>query len=190
MERRAGVPVLRARAAWALALVLPLLGGGTAFAATLATRDAVLRRVFAGATRLDPRTMYLTPAQVESVRARARAPFDTPRLTYWEAARGDTLLGRAYLDTRPVRTMPATLLVAVGPDARVLAVCVLAFHEPMDYLPPQRWLERLVGRSLSERLRAGDQVDGITGATLSARAFTDAVRRCLALEAVLHGDRR
>jgi hypothetical protein len=174
----------------AVLLLLSVLSPPAAGGGLLATRDATLRRVFAGATRLDPHTVYLTPAQVESVRARARAPFETPRLTYWEAARGDTLLGRAYLDTRPVRTMPATLLVAVSPDARVLAVEVLAFHEPMDYLPSRRWLDRLVGHALSNRLRPGDLVDGITGATLSARAFTDAVRRCLSLEAVLHGGRR
>jgi hypothetical protein len=152
-------------------------------------RDAALQRVFGTAARLEPRTAYLTPAQVEEVRRLARARFETPRLTYWEASHGDSLLGRAYLDTHPVRTLSATLLVAVGPDGAVRAVEVLAFHEPEDYLPPAGWLRTLVGRRLSEHLRPGDAVDGISGATLSARAFTEAVRRSLALDRILHGGR-
>jgi hypothetical protein len=63
----------------------------------------------------------------------------------------------------------------------------LAFQEPEDYLPPRRWLQRLVGQALSVHLRAGDGIDAISGATLSARAFTAAVRRCLAVDALLRG---
>jgi len=153
------------------------------------TRDAALRSVFGDSARIETRTAYLTPDQVDSVRSLARARFDTPRLTYYVASRGDTLLGRAYLDTHVVRSMPETLLLAVGPDGRVHAVEILAFHEPEDYLPPRRWLRTLLGRSLSPHLRPGDALDGITGASLSARAAAEAVRRALALDRVLHGAR-
>jgi len=161
-----------------------------AWAKLYRTRAAALEHVFGHGARFEPRTVYFTPAQVDSVAHRAHAPFDTPRLTYWVATHGDTVLGRAYLDTREVRTMPATLLVAVDPSGHVRGVEVLAFHEPEDYLPSERWLQRLVGQSLSIHLRAGDAVDGITGATFSARAVTAAVRRCLALDGVLQGNDR
>jgi hypothetical protein len=161
---------------------------GSAEARLHQTRDEALRGVFPAA-RIETLTAYLTPALVESVRALARAHYTAPRCTYYEASRGDTLLGRAYIDTHVVRTMPEALLVAVGPEGRVLAVEILAFHEPEDYLPPRRWWQRLGGRTLSPHLRPGDGVDAITGATLSARAATEAVRRALALDHVLRGAR-
>jgi hypothetical protein len=150
------------------------------------TREQALEHVFGTEAQLRPRTVYLTPAQVDSVRELARAPFDTPRLTYWEASAGDSLLGRAYLDTHLVRSMFETVLVAVAPAGEVRAVDILAFHEPEDYLPPGRWLEKLLGRTLSERLAPGDDVDAISGATLSVRAVTGTVRRVLALDRLLH----
>jgi hypothetical protein len=157
----------------------------TASAGVLSTRQAALAGVFGAGATFTPRTVYLTPAQVDSVRAWAHAPFDTPRLTYWVASRNDTLLGRGFLDTHTVRTMPATLLVAVGTDRRLLAVTLLAFHEPEDYAPPRRWFERFAGRALSKQLRPGGEVDAVAGATITSRTFTEAVRRSLALAALL-----
>lgn len=150
-------------------------------------RDAALRRVFGDAVRIEPRSAYLTAAELDSVRRWGRARCDAPRFTYYVASRNDTLLGRAYLDTHPVRSMPATILFAVDAAGRVSAVEILAFHEPEDYLPPRRWLDRLVGRTESARLRPGEDLDGISGATLSARSTAEALRRVLALDRLLRG---
>lgn len=174
-----------------LAVVAALAGtAAPAAAAVLCTRDSALARAFGRDARAEPRTVYLTEAQVDSIRHLARARYDSPRLTYWVASRRDSLAGYAYIDTHPVRSMLETVFVAVSPDGRVLRMDVLAFHEPEDYLPSRRWLDRLAGRTLSPRLRPGDQVDGISGATLSARAATEALRRVLALHAVLHRSTR
>ncbi len=180
MERRARLPVL-------IAALAALLAGAPAGAKLLRTRDDALRAVYGDGARLAARTAFLTAPQAEAVRQAARAPFDAARVTYWEASRGDSLLGRAYLDTHAVRSLSETVLVAVDPDGAVHSVEVLAFHEPEDYLPPPAWLRTLVSHTLEDRLRPGQDVDGITGATLSVRAATDAVRRALALERVLHG---
>lgn len=146
-----------------------------------ATRAEGLVRVFGADAHFEARTAYLTPAEVESVRALARAPLATARVTYWVATRGDSLIGRGFLDTFTVRTMPATLLVAVDPEGGALGIELLAFHEPEDYRPSDHWLARLAGCTLSSRLRPGDAIDGITGATISARTFAASLRRCLAL---------
>ena len=62
---------------------------------------------------------------------------------------------------------------------------VLAFHEPLDYLPADRWYAQFGDKSLSESLRLGGDVHGVVGATLSARATTRGVRRVLAYYEVL-----
>jgi len=172
-----------------LAAFLGACAAGTAPAAarTFATREESLRRVFGPGAHLEARTAWLSAAECDSARQWAQTNFDRSPVTYWVATRNDSLLGRAFLDTRTVRTMPATVLVAVDCRHQVLALEVLAFHEPTDYLPPRRWLDRLVGRPLTKRLRPGADVDGVSGATLSARAFTAAVRSALALDRVVTG---
>lgn len=181
MERRRRLLVLILAAA-------ALVGGAAAGEArTLSTRDESLRRVFGPLVRLEARTAWLSVAECDSAGRWAHVKFGRAPVTYWVAIRNDSVIGRAFLDTRVVRTMPATVLTAVDAHHRVLAVEVLAFHEPDDYLPPRRWIERLKGRPLSKRLQPGGDIDGVSGATLSARAFTAAVRSALALDRVLTG---
>ena len=164
--------------------------GGGAAAKTFETRDAALQRVFGPRAAVERRTAFLTPAQLAQARLAAGAPIEASHVSYYEGTQGDSLLGRAYLDTHRVRNEHETLLVVIGADGRTRAVDILAFHEPTDYQPPPRWLATLRDRTLSRRLRPGDEVDAISGATLSARAATDAVRRILALDSILHGGTR
>lgn len=164
------------------------LFAATTRAKTYETRDHALRRVFGKQATIDRRTQFLTDAQIDSAQALAAVRIEHARVTYYVGTRGDSLLGRAYLDTHVVRSLYETLLIVVGSDGRTRSVDVLAFHEPADYLPPPRWLQKLSGRRLSTRLRPGDAVDAISGATLSARAAAEAVRRVLAVDRLLHGE--
>jgi Na+-translocating ferredoxin:NAD+ oxidoreductase RnfG subunit len=84
-----------------------------------------------------------------------------------------------------VRTQPEALLVVLGPEGGLRSVRVLAFHEPLDYLPSGRWYEQFGGKSADDAFRVGHDVHGIMGATLSARASAEAVRRSLACYEVL-----
>jgi hypothetical protein len=76
--------------------------------------------------------------------------------------------------------MPETFMAVIRPDSTVGAVEVLAFYEPEDYLPPARWLSLLVDSRLTDELRLNRGVRNISGATLSAQAITNGVRRLLA----------
>jgi Na+-translocating ferredoxin:NAD+ oxidoreductase RnfG subunit len=89
-----------------------------------------------------------------------------------------------------VRTHPEAFLVVLSPEGSVRSLRVLAFHEPLEYLPPGRWYEQFGGKSLADALRVGGDVHGIVGATLTAQATTRGVRRALALYQVLYGEER
>ncbi len=149
------------------------------------TREAALAQAFGVEARVEVRTVYLTPDQVTRVERAAGAKLASPRVVAYRGAVGDSLVGTAYLDTHPVRSQMETIMIVVTAAGKVGAVEVLAFNEPNDYLPPPRWLERFDGRALSKDLKPGLAVPSLAGATLTARAVSAAVRRTLALHAVL-----
>ena len=91
----------------------------------------------------------------------------------------------AYLDSHVVRTLPETLLVLVGPDGHVRRIEVLSFDEPPDYLPRAVWYAQFQGRGLDDELKLKRAIQPVAGATLSARATLEAVRRVLAIDRVL-----
>lgn len=153
-------------------------------AGVVMTEAAALARAFPG---LEParRMLYLTKDQVAAVQKAARSKLPSEVVTSFEARRGSEIVGRAYLDTHTVRTMPETVMAVVMPDGRLKMALVLQFAEPPDYLPREGWLATLEGRGLDDELLPGRGVRRVVGSTLTVQALTDAVRRCLAIDALV-----
>jgi hypothetical protein len=108
-------------------------------------------------------------------------------VNYYAASRGGQPAGTAWFDTHRVRTLPETLMIVVDPQGRVGRIEVLSFREPQDYLPRGAWYEQFRGKALDANLQIKRDIRPVTGATLTARATTDAVRRVLALHQILTG---
>lgn len=173
--------------------LLALVPAGGAAQETLSQREA-LRMAFPEPAEIERRTAYLT--EEELVRARELAApgveVDEAVVTYYVGSVADSTLGVAYFDAHVVRTLREVLMVVVEPDGRIGRIEVLSFQEPREYRPPEGWLDEFGGLTLSERLSTKGDVVNVTGATLTSRAVTRAVRRVLALHRIvdpLGGDR-
>jgi hypothetical protein len=126
------------------------------------------------------KTVFLSDPQVEAIQRQAKVRVDSKVVTYYVGKTPAGMPAYAFFDTHIVRTMPETFMAVIRPDSTVGAVEVLAFYEPEDYLPPARWLSLLVDSRLTDELRLNRGVRNISGATLSAQAITNGVRRLLA----------
>ncbi len=162
-------------------LAFVLLSPGPAGAKVFLGKKEALAWAFPEADRIESRSHVLDDAQKQRVEARARASLDSRLVTVHTAHRDDRVLGHAFIDVHTVRTLPEAILIVVTPEGTVRSLRLLAFHEPSEYQPSQRWLEQFPGRRAGEKLRLGREVHGIAGSTLSAQAVTRAVRRALAL---------
>lgn len=104
----------------------------------------------------------------------------------YTASKDGKCVGTAYFDVHRVRTLRQVLMVVVDPEGKIRRVELLAFAEPTEFIPNARWYGQFVGKALDETLSLKRDIKGVTGATLTARATTQAVRRVLATHAVLH----
>ena len=156
-------------------------------AKVFATREQALATAFGTDATVQRKAEYLDEADLARVRAAAGAGVDVRAglVTRYAGIREGRIVGHAYLDTHRVRTLQETVMIVVGPDDRVMAVEVLAFGEPVDYLPKPGWLAQFAGRALDDELAVKRGIHGISGATLSADAVADAARRVLAVHRVL-----
>lgn len=181
----AGRPLGRLAAAL-LAVVLASPAGAKVFH----SRQEALEIAFPEADRIEKETLILSQEQADAVAAAARAPVESKLVTIFTAWKGGSVLGYAHIDVHTVRTHPSALMVVWTPEGRVRSVRILAFHEPLDYLPADKWYEQFSGKSGEDPLRVGGDVHGVVNATLSTRVAADSVRRALAYHAVLIAPRR
>lgn len=148
-------------------------------------KDEAIKAAFPDADVIENKTFFLTDDQKKQVETLARTPLDSKLVTLYIGKQGQKLLGYAMIDIHTVRTLPEAVMVVLSPEGRVASTLILAFYEPLDYLPNERWLKQFDNAGLTPDLRVGGRIAGITGATLTARAMTASVRKVLAFYQVL-----
>lgn len=176
---------MRALAGLTFLLVLHFCAPFGLLAKVFYAKEEALRAAFPEADVIDKQTFFLTDDQKKQVETLARTRLDSKLVTLYIGRRGQKPLGYAMIDVHTVRTLPEAVMVVLSPEGRVASTLILAFYEPLEYLPSERWLKQFDQARLTPDLRVGGKIAGITGATLTARAMTDAVRKVLALYQVL-----
>jgi len=175
----------RSAAAGLLAAFAIAAGSVPAAAKVFHSRSEALELAFPDADRIEDESILLGDAQAAEVEQLARSRLESRLVRVYRGYREGALLGVAFIDVHTVRTLPEAFLVVLSPEGDVRMLRVLAFHEPLEYMPSARWYRQFEEAGPSAPLRLGRDVHGIVGATLSARATTDGVRRALALYQVV-----
>jgi hypothetical protein len=168
----------------ALIAATAAMGAGVLAVGSLLTREEALALAYPGATFASER-VFLTAEQQKQAAARAGGPIASALIARYIASKDGKVVGRAYVDTHTVRTKKETLVISLDGSGALKRVDVTAFLEPAEYQAPQAFLNQYAGRALTDDLRLQRAIRPVAGATLTAHAITDAVRRVLAIDAVL-----
>jgi hypothetical protein len=149
------------------------------------SKQEALTAAFPDADKVDTQTFFLTETQAQHVTTLTGAPLESKLATMYVGQRAGQLLGYAVIETSIVRTLPETFLIVISPTGVVEKLFILAFYEPEEYMPSERWLKQFEQQKLHPDLQVRRDIHGIAGATLTSRAITSGVRRALALFHVL-----
>jgi len=149
-----------------------------AFGRVLMSQDEALKLAFPPPIQVARRTLYLDEAAMKRVRD-AGAVIETRVVPYYTGTRDGAVTGYAFFDTHLVRTLPETVMIRLRPDGAIAAIDVVSFDEPDDYRTTPRWREQFDG--IGADAAGFDRIRPLTGATLSARAVTEAARRVAVL---------
>lgn len=162
----------------------------TVLAKVFHSKQEALAIAFPGADRVETRTFFLTDEQLKQVTTLASAPVDSKLVTFYIGYVNEQVLGYASIDTNLVRTLPETFLIVLSPTGEVQKLLLLAFYEPEEYSPSERWLQQFERKTLGPDLNIRRDIHGIAGSTLTSRAVTNGVRRTLALFQVLFPEKK
>lgn len=152
---------------------------------TFLTHQEALDLAFPGC-KVERTTKYLTKDQVAAIAKAAKTSFTSTVVYPYVATKKGKVVGTAYFDTHRVRTLKETVMVVVDSKGQVSRVELLAFGEPKQYIPSDKWYAQIVGLKLSPKLQLNKSVRNMTGATMTAKASVACARRMLALHAELN----
>jgi electron transport complex protein RnfG len=127
------------------------------------------------------KNILLSNEEAKAIQTQAQTKLDTKIYRIFTASNGDTLLGYGVLVMHKVRSKNMAVLSIITPDGILQGIEIIAFNEPMEYIPTEAWMRVLEKKTLTPGLNLGKDIPTVTGSTLSARAATKAARIALAL---------
>lgn len=172
--------------------VLPVVALSTAIAPVhavqYATAEEAAKRAFPDATAFKERELQLTAAEMKTLPSDAGVPARAVRFRALTAMRGDMPVGIVVLDAVIGKFDLIDYAVALEPNGKLRAVEILAYRESHGYevrLPA--WRKQFVGKDKRDKLRVSEDINNISGATMSATHVTDGVRRIVFAVDALNG---
>ena len=148
------------------------------------SREEALEAAFPGAV-IRAERVFLTEQQRNAAAALAGVEIPSALVARYLAVSDGKVVGRAYLDTHVVRTKKESLLICLDPSGHVKRIEVTAFLEPPEYHASAAWYSQYSGRGLSDELSLQRAIRPVAGATLTAAAANQAIRRVLAIDQIL-----
>lgn len=165
-------------------VIRPPLG----FAVVYLSREEALRELMPDADRFRDETIALTDAHRERLQTIMNGRVRDTEAIFWVGEREGQVIGYATVLNVIGKEQPITFMVAVASEGVVRGVQVLTYRESQgSEIRSRRFLGQFVGKTLAAPLKLGRDVHGISGASLSSRSTTYAVKKALALVAVVYG---
>ena len=139
-----------------------------------------MKLAFGDDVTVEMMSLFPTPEEAAQIEQLAKVKLESNLFSFYVGKNQGEIIGYAAIETHNVRTKPETLLVVLNAEGKLRNVFTLAFHEPPEYQPPERWYDQLGNHTL-EQLSFSQDIQGISGATLSTRAALNAARKVLAV---------
>ncbi len=161
-------------------LLMLLAAAMPSFGKIFYSKNEAMVLAFGDGAQIENLTLFPDEQQMATIQKEAKVKLDSAMFTFYVGKQQGKILGYAAIETITVRTKPETLMIVLTAEGEVRNIYTLAFHEPPEYQPPERWFEQLNGKPLVD-LDFNKGIQGVSGATLSTRAAVNSTRKVLAV---------
>jgi Na+-translocating ferredoxin:NAD+ oxidoreductase RnfG subunit len=117
-------------------------------------------------------TIDMLPIEVPE-EINSKLPAKITEDNFFTLSEGVELIGYAFVDKAPSKTAQFDYLVIFDQELKVIHTKVLVYREEYGgEIGSRRWLKQFLGKTGNDRVSYEDNIDGISGATISVRSMT------------------
>ncbi len=151
-------------------------------AATYFTTPQILREFFPSSKRVTFRKVRLGAPELAAVQGRLGYKPAKSEYVVFIATTGERVDGYAIIDEELGQHEQITFAVKLSPKGVVERQEVMVYRESYgEEITDSRFRRQFVGKTSKDEVRAGVDIDVVTGATISSRSMAIGVRRALVL---------
>lgn len=165
-----------------LALILAAGYGAPGLATQYFTLEEVQHSLFPEADHFTSQPVRLTEEQKELVEDYSKVRLRAEEQPVWRVEAQGTLQGWLVVDEVYGKHEFITYAVGVNPDGSVKGLEIMDYRETHGgEVRDPAWRAQLTGKRYGDALKLDQDIDNISGATLSCKHITEGVRRILAI---------
>lgn len=142
---------------------------------------ALIKPSFSQNVSIEKKQFRLSPEEIRELQKEAKAGIDSGVVRLYTVHDGKKTEGYAVLLLKKIRTKSAAVLYVMDTKQTIKSIEIVAFAEPQEYKPNRTWQKAFEGKRRDDNLFAGKGIPTISGATMSARAISDAARIAIAI---------
>ena len=147
-------------------------------AATLMSVKDFLKKELAGAGKISKETFSLNDEQKKALRALAPDSQDVDFTFYYGKSNEGKLETACLTVPQQGKEGPLSIGVCFEPQGLVRSVVVLESEEDHGRkVAEASWLKQFSGKKVSDAFQVGQDVNGVSGATRSSKAVSEALRK-------------
>jgi len=114
----------------------------------------------------------------KNIEGECEQKFFQDEVIYWEIENGDGLKYIAIIDNVYGKTLPITFLVIFNLDGSIHRSTIVKYREPHgSEVSAENWLSQFKGKNKAYSLAVGDDIQAISGATISANSVTRGIKK-------------
>ncbi len=173
----------------ALTFFSMLLPASESMAKVYLTREQALKTALAEAGTVTEDSIRITSSLAKQIKEKGGGTPSFSSKTIYIGKRGEEVLGYAIIDNVKGKSRPITYMVLISPEGKIKRVEILAYRESHGgEIRYPSFLKQFIGKTISDPIRAKQDIRNISGATISCRSIADGVRTLLALWEEVYGE--
>ncbi|MEJ5173635.1 MAG: FMN-binding protein [Hydrogenothermaceae bacterium] len=148
--------------------------------------EEALKQIYPSST-IEVKNIVIPHSVIEKLQRDHNVKLDSRIVTFYIVKKDGKVIAYGYVDIHTVRTKPEAVLYTITPDGKIDIVEVLAFNEPLEYLPEESWFKQFSKKD-ENSLKFKKDIQNLTGATLTSRAITENGRKAIILWKTIFGE--
>ncbi|MEK9657089.1 MAG: FMN-binding protein [bacterium] len=165
-----------------LGCLLMMAGQASAYEKVYYTQEQALAQCFPSARSIETIDISIDNALKQTIEQRLGFSFDKNTVQIFKGYSTDGYLGSALILHEKGKYEPITFMVHISPEKRVSNVILMIYREKVGAeVRKKRFLRQFFGKHASSSIVVDQDIDGISGATISSWALAAGVKKALIL---------
>ncbi len=139
--------------------------------------------------KITKKNILLKSTQAKEISAQAKMKLKTKIYRTFKIEKDAKTIAYGIVTLNKMRTKDAAVLFIIDTNGEVQGIETITFNEPPEFAPSKKWQSQFVHKTKNDTLRVGKDLPTITGATLSARGYSDGARLALAVFEIVFKDK-